>query len=504
MKIIKKVSKKELQEFLYNLDLRDDNIYKELREENTLGVFQFNGALASGITKKVKPENFDEMIAINSLARPGTSSFVEDYISGKKDGSKRYPDIVHNLLSDTYGLSLFQEQLMSIFHIIGGFSLEETNDIRGLMKKLGKADKSESDIKKWDEAVKKFTKGAVENGLTDSEAGAISEDLLNMSSYQFNKSHATAYSYVAAMTLYLSHYFKQYFLSAVLQEELDGGKEVMDKIQSIRSQGLDVLPPDINKSMPVVAPMKDGNLLLGLRNIKKVSETSAAHIVERRPYNNLFDFISKTDGKTVRVDVIKALVSVGAFDFESPERKRMLLAVDIFWKNKKSIKVKEKLEAIWDKSYKEAMQLKGLNIEKNDLKYFENEYLGGNFFTSSFSNNLLQGFLELKKKNIVYYSLSDTTSLPKKVPVYITALRNHVDKNGNEMAFITVEDAVGKTERFPIFFSYWKHLKDVIEVDKAYFIQVFLSDEGNRFGMPQWTDDKRRILRMVKPIPTDD
>ena len=395
---------------------------------------------------------------------------------------------------------IFQEQIMSIFNVIGGFSLEETNAIRGLMKKLGKADKSEEDIKKWDKAVSKFTKGALENGLTKNEADNIANDLLGMSSYSFNKSHATAYSYIAVMTLYLSHYFKKYFLASVLQNQIDDSKDVFSSIQSIRNQNIEVFPPDINKSGVEVSALSDSKLLLGLKNIKKVSVTSAEHIVERRPYENLFDFITKTEGKKIRVDVIKALISVGAFDFETPERKRLLLALEIFWSNKKSIKVKEKLQIIWDKAYKEAMSIKGLNVDNSDLKEFENEYLGGNFFTSSFPNNLLIAFKKLKERNLIYYNFNEATAIPKKIPVYIQNIRLHTDKNGNEMAFLIIEDVLGQTQKVPIFASFWTHIKDVISNNSFCFLQIYKNEDSYMFGAPRWISNKKEIERMAKAI----
>lgn len=500
MEVIRKVSKKELQEFLYDIDLEDENIYNELNGNNTVGIFQFNGALASGITKQVRPTNFDEMIAINSLARPGTSSFVPDYIAGRDEGVTKYPEKVSELLKDTYNLCIFQEQVMSIFNVIGGFTLEETNSIRSLMKKLGKADKSEEDVKKWDKAIGKFTKGAVKNNLTKEDASLVAEDLLMMSSYNFNKSHATSYSYVAAITLYLSYYFKEFFLSSVLQDHITDSKGVFDTIQSIKSQGVSILPPDINKSGPSVSVLDNNTLLFGLNSIKKVSNTSAEEIIANRPYENLFDFIVKTNGKKVRVDVIKALISIGAFDFENPERKRLLFALEIFWKNKKSTKVREKLQVIWDKSYKDAMSIKGLNITNSDLKDFENEYFGSNFFTSSFPSKLLQAFKKLKERNLIYYSFNDSTAIPKKVPFFIQNVRLHTDKNGGEMAFVTVEDVTGRTERIPIFASFWKHIRDIVVESNYCFMQIYLTDDGFMFGSPRWVSNKKEIERMVKLI----
>jgi len=665
MKILKKINKEEFKEFLFSIDLTDKNIYDELNSSNTNGIFQFDGNVASLITKKVVPKNFNEMIAINSLARPGTSSFVDDYIAGRNEGKQKYPKAVSNLLEDTYNICIYQEQIMSIFNIVGGFSLEETNDIRGLMKKLGKADRSEEDLKKWEKAVKKFVKGAIKNGLTEQEAEFVAQDLLAMSSYSFNKcfsgysiidrmnpqkslsieetfkiknnreyaktinklslhnkynrkgygkaysldennmpiynkivdiryesrrvvfrillennksikvtknhkfpvllnskniiekniqnglrvgdilfsfegkefipqkivsinrigeenvydvemenpyhtisvngilaknSHATAYSYIAVITLFLSFYFKNYYLASVLQNEIESGSNLMEKIQLIKNQKINILSPDINISKETVITVNQNILRLGFSNIKKISLIAAKHIVENQPYKNLFDFIFKINGRIVRIDAVKALVSVGAFDFETENRKKLLRVVELYWKNKKSIKVREKLETIWKKSYSVISDLEGINTSNVELKDWEIEYYGVNIFTSVFSNKILKILQKMKEKSIIYYSFEEVRSVPKKVPVYIQNIRNYTDKNGNEMVFLQIEDVSGRSESIPIFASFWKFLKNQLEEKEIYLLQLYKNGESLMFGANRWVNKEARIKRMIKPL----
>jgi len=127
IKIIKEINKQELKEFLYNIDLTDSNLYEELNEGRALSVFQFSGDTAENLVTRIKPKNFNEMCAVNALARPGTIDFADDYIDSKDKNINKYPKLVQEVLKDSYGVCLFQESIMSIFNKIGGFTLEETN-----------------------------------------------------------------------------------------------------------------------------------------------------------------------------------------------------------------------------------------------------------------------------------------------------------------------------------------------------------------------------------------
>jgi DNA polymerase-3 subunit alpha len=143
IKIIKEVSKKDLAEWLYTIDESDKNLYLELNNPDKIGIFQINGNTAERLCAEVEPENFDELVAINGLARPGPMEASAPFYVKRKHGEKSpYPDAVNEILKDSYNTILYQEQAMGIFHKIGGFTLVEADEVRGLMKKLGKAEKN--------------------------------------------------------------------------------------------------------------------------------------------------------------------------------------------------------------------------------------------------------------------------------------------------------------------------------------------------------------------------
>ena len=130
IKVIKKIDKQELKEFLYHIDLNDNNLFEELNKSQ-LGIFQFSGKSSSGLIKRVKPKTFEEANVINSASRPGTINFIEDYIKNESGNVKKYPEIIHSLIEESRGVIFFQEQIMTIFNKIGGFTLEETNCLDG-------------------------------------------------------------------------------------------------------------------------------------------------------------------------------------------------------------------------------------------------------------------------------------------------------------------------------------------------------------------------------------
>ena len=503
MKIIREVSKDELKEHLYNIDITDNNIYEEINNKHSVGTFQFNGALAREIVKKINPKNFNELNAINGFARPGTSSFVEQYVENKDKNKTKYPKPIADLLKETYGIILYQEQTMSIFNKIGGFSLEETNNIRGLMKKLGKADKKKSDLKKWDDIIERFTEGAQKNGINVRDAKIVAEDLLKMSSYSFNLSHSTAYTYIAVQTLYLANYFRKYFLSSLLHYEVGRDKYLLDRLKSVKAQGFTILPPDINKSKSSLSPVYDREaaIIFGLFDIKSVGETPANTIVSLQPFKSFIDFILKVQGKRISVTVIKALISIGAFDeLYEHDRKRLLETFSIYWKNKKSTKVPEKLKDVWEKAEKETAVLPDMIASFDELREYERKYLGFNFFINPFKQNFLDAIDQLVKKNLAYGSFQQVRRSSAKVPVVVNKIKTLNDRNGKEMAFLELEDQTGELISVPIFQSFWKVLKNRFVEGKVHMINLWKDEDQVMFAKKGFIKKDMEISRMVKRL----
>jgi DNA polymerase-3 subunit alpha len=503
MTIIRKVTKQELKDHLYDLDISDPNIYVEANNDNSIGIFQLNGALAHEIIKKIKPQSFDEINACSAFARPGTSSFVEQYVENREKHKSPYPKQVAALLTETQSIVLYQEQAMSIFNKIGGFTLEETDVIRGLMKKLGKADKKKSDLEKWDKVIEKFTAGAQENGINPRDAKVVAGDLLKMASYQFNKSHSTAYAYIAAQTLYLSYYFRKYFYASVLHYEVGRDKYLLDRLRSVKAQGFKILPPDINKSKISLSPAKEekDSIIFGIFDIKGIGEVPATTIVSLQPFFSFMDFILKIQGKRISVTVIKALISIGAFDdLYKYDRKKLLATFEIYWKNKKTTKVPEKLRAVFEAAEKEVAGMADMVANYDDLRDFERKHLGFNFFINPFTTKFLDAVDAMEKKGVIYSSFSKVKSSSAKVPVVINKIKILNDKNGKEMAFLDIEDKTGDGISVPIFQSFWSVLKNRFVEGKIHMINLYLNDDQVMFGKKGYTKKDAEIDRFVKRL----
>jgi len=501
IKILREVKKEELIDFMYNIDINDSKLYDEVRDKNSIGIFQISGKTATEVKEQVKPKNFAELNAISALARPGTIDFVDEYVKSKNGELKKYPEIIDNLLIDSSGIVLFQEQLMSIFNKIGGFSLEETNYVRGLMKKLGKADKKPEDLKSWSKVVKRFIKNSEKNNLKKTDAEFIADDLMKMSSYSFNKSHSSSYTYISIMTLYLSVYFRKYFYSSILDYEVDRDKYLLEAIHSIKNHGYEIIPPDINGSGSNIVPGKNNKILFGLMNIKYVGEKAVEVILANKPYNSVIDFILKTRDRSVTSRVIVSLISVGSFDKMYLNRKKLIVMFERFWKEKKSVKIHEKLKALWEKINEETNRIPGLSTTITDLRNYEKEYFGMCLFTSLFTKDRIDAFKAMKKQNLIHLNFEDVTLYSMKTPVCLNYIRAFKDKNQNEMAFVDIEDINGNVLSVPVFASYWKHVREHFIPNSVYLMNLYKDDNGKTlFGQRAWTRSEFTILRMIKKL----
>lgn len=526
IKVIKKVDKDYLMDFIYKIDLNDKELYPIL-EDSPIGIFQFSGGTAEGVSKRVKPKTFEDMVAVNGFARPGTIDFLPQYLENRETGTSHYPDKINELLKDTHGTIIFQEQAMSIFNVIGGLSLEETNNLRGLMKKLGKADQDPKDLKEWDKAISKFEMGAIENGLTSIEAKKIAEDMLLMSSYSFNLSHSVAYSYNALITVYLTHYFKKYFYSTIIEYTMDRFRDSMpETLKKIREQGFEISPPNINKSKEKT--FVDGNtIFLGLRNIKQVGDEVANSISSNAPYDSFFDFLVRNlDNQKINKRAIGSLVKFGAFDKIEKElnRKQMINAFLGFWDSKGSfskalreeVRINKNLDklieenkevarlyALWETSKNRWKQEEMLTVNMAFLKEMEAETLGFNYFISPFSDKEIEKFEEGRKKDLMKVSFKELNqeNVSWRVPVFINKMRIIKDKNGNEMAFADIEDPTGDIVSIPIFASFWKYLKNKV-FDKTICLMILYrnSNEQVMLGVNKYVTDENLISKFVTPI----
>lgn len=501
MKVLKRnVGKKEFKEFLNRINLEDKNLYKEV-SDNQCFIFQFSGSTASRMVGDAKPENFDDMICLNAYSRPGASFGFGNFCLIKNEGQKSvYPEQLQNFLMDGRGTICFQEQIMAIGNYLtdGKYNGDTW---RRLLKKLGKAKKAPEDLKKWDEMVACAKEVGAKKGISTKDIDLLCDDLLTLSAYSFNKSHAAAYSYLAMEEVYLAKYFKPYFYAINLSNEAGKKDAIKEAIESCKKSGFEVEPPSINNSRENFFPNKN-KLYFGFNDIKGVGEEPAKDIVRNQPYTSVIDFICKNIGTKINKRVTSALIGSGAFDeLIEGNRKYYQQIAEKFYEKKKTTKTVPLLEEKWEDSIKE---IEKCETSVADYIEYEEQYLGGQFFHNKFNaisdkietlyskGYCLRDFDELRRKN-----------LPKQyVFVYVNSYRYHTDKNGNEMLFCEIEDRNGEKQSVPIFASFWQYVKLKFYGEAFYLMDLYPTEDGKiMFGSRNWVKDPITIKNMIARVP---
>lgn len=502
MKIIKKVSKKEFHDFLYyGMNLEDKNLYEELCDSQQF-IFQFSGNTASRMIRQVKPKNFEEVIAVNSISRPGSSSMLEPYIIAKDTGKRKYPKVIADLFEETYGTILFQEQTMKLGAVVCGYTPKQTNELRGILKKLGKANPKQEDVDKWNNVyVKDFESGFKRMGLSNSETQMVLKDVVQLAKYNFNRSHAMAYSYIGLTTVYLSKYFRNYYYSASLTYDASKKDELKDSIKKVEERGYKINPPDVNSSLLHFSP-EGMTINFGLNDIKGVGEQPVIDLIKNRPYSSVIDFITKNIDTSVNKRIVTALIGGGAFDnLIDGNRTYYTNVIEKFYAKKKTTKTIPLLLEKWDEAVEETEK-----VETTPEEYmnYEDTYLGGQFFHNAFSavadkieklyskGYCLRDFEEIRQKR-----------LPKQYCfVYVNSYRNHTDKNGNAMCFMNIEDRNGEKADIPIFASYWKYCGERFSGEGFYLMDLYAAEEDKiMFGSSRWIKDPNTIKNMMARVP---
>ena len=392
------VSKQDLKEFLYyGMSYDDKQLYQQVNESQA-NIFQFSGNTASGMIQRAVPQNFDELTCLNALSRPGSSFSFDDFVANGTEGSK-YPEPISKFLKDSHGCILFQEEIMKLVEDLSNGKIKG-NYARGLLKKLGKANKKQEDLDAWDKLVNTIKEEA-KSKLTNAEIDEFTADLITLSAYSFNKSHAAAYTYVACETLYMTRYFKSCFWAASLAYAATktDKDEIKDAVKEARKDGFKILPPDVNSSKLHFTPLSSDEIGFGLNEIKGVGIEPAKAIIENGPYESIVDFVIKNLGTKVNKKITLALVGGGAFDNLIPagERRKYLKITEDFYVNKKTSKSPDKLREAWDK----AVDSHEFDSKTSPEEYMELEktFLGGSFFHGVFSDDMVEKIEKLVSLN---------------------------------------------------------------------------------------------------------
>ena len=294
------------------IPIDDQKTYDLYCAGGTIGTFQFESPGMQKYLRELQPSTFEDLIAMNALYRPGPMDYIPDFIDRKHGRKPIVYDIpiMERYLKDTYGITVYQEQVMLLSRLLGNFTRGESDTLR---KAMGKKIKS-----KLDELKPKFVAGGKANGHDEKVLEKIWGDWEKFASYAFNKSHATCYSWVAYQTAYLKAHYPSEYMATVLSRNLNDIKEVTAYLTECKSMGIAVLGPDVNASMIRFSTSKNGDIRFGLAAIKGVGEAASQAIVKERldngPYKSIYDFMERTNFSVVNRKCLESIVYAGGFD----------------------------------------------------------------------------------------------------------------------------------------------------------------------------------------------
>jgi DNA polymerase-3 subunit alpha len=312
---------------LDKLPLDDGEVFRLFQEGRTKGVFQFESGGMVDLLRKSRPTRFEDLAALNALYRPGAldAGMVDEYVK-RKNGTSKPKYVVpamKEILEETYGIIVYQEQVLQLAQRIAGYSLGQADLLR---KAMGKKDKAIMEAERG-----KFVSGAVANGYDKKKANDIFDYVEPFARYGFNKAHAVAYALVAYQTAWLKVYYPRHFMAALMTSEMDRTDNVVKFIHEASQMGIKVLPPDINESnfgFTVVGP----NIRFGLGAVKGVGEGAIESILDARQksgrFKSLLQFCEDVDLRACNKKALEALIKSGSFDFLGGTRRRLFESLD--------------------------------------------------------------------------------------------------------------------------------------------------------------------------------
>ncbi len=312
---------------LSKIDFDDAETYRLLSSGDTTGVFQLESSGMKALLVRLHPENFDDVTALVALYRPGPldSGMVDEFVErkhGRQEVSYMF-DELEPILESTYGVIVYQEQVMKIASALASYTMADAD---GLRKAMGKKIAAMMAAHR-----EKFVKGAVKNGYEEAKAVALFDLMEKFGGYGFNKSHSAAYALIAYQTAYLKAHYPVEFIAALLTSEMNSIDGVVKYIHECRTHQIDVLPPDVNAGETTFT-VAEGKIRFGLTAVKNVGEGAVEAIVQERnengPFESLFDFCERVDLRRVNKRVVESLIACGAFDSTGARRSSMMAILE--------------------------------------------------------------------------------------------------------------------------------------------------------------------------------
>jgi len=450
-----------------SIPLDDPKVYEVFAAGETIGLFQFESSGMQEYLRKLKPTCLEDLIAMNALYRPGPMDYIDQFIRGKKDPAsiKYLHPILEPLLRETYGIAVYQEQVIKIAGVVGGFSLGNADMLRRAMGK--------KDERTMAEQRAKFIAGAKEKQVEAKTASEIFDMMEKFAGYGFNKSHAACYSLVAYQTGYLKVYYPAEFMAANLSSEMSSTNRVTILLEECRRMGIKVLPPDVNESFADFVVMEDG-IRFGLGAVKNVGRGAIEAIVAGRQtfgrFKTLADLVCNIDMRAANKKVLESLIDAGAMDSLAGTRAQKYAAVEdmISYAQRAQQKGDSSQFSMFDSSDEkivapppalpdvpEYSALDALNREKAMLGFYLSGHPLDRFRGDirALSTVPLQDAGECRDGSIV------------RLCGLVSDMKPHLDRQKRPMAFFKIEDYTGTIEGV-MFADAYEKCRSALQLDQ--------------------------------------
>ncbi len=465
---------------LLHLDFADPGTFKLLSIGDTTGVFQLESSGMKELLRRLRPACFDDITALVALYRPGPldSGMADEYVE-RKHGRRKVVYLLPELepiLKETYGVILYQEQVMRIAAVLASYSMAEAD---GLRKAMGK-----KIVELMAKHRERFISGAVENGHPKDKVTQLFDLMEKFGRYGFNKAHSAAYALIAFQTAWLKTHYPVEFMASLLTSEMGSIDSVVKFIDECRVHSIQVLPPDVNESFKEFNVV-EGNIRFGLLAVKNVGEGAIESIIAARqeegPFTSLYDFCERVDLRRVNKRVLEGLVYCGAFDSLNKNRAQLMAALEEsldYGQRVQREKNSPQLGLFDAGGVSEPINIPKLpdvaEWDEKEKLALEKEVLG--FYVTGHPLGRYQKILEK-------FSSADTLTLKEKnnsqavrIGGIITSVKVIKTRKGEDMAFLTTEDLTGTVETV-VFPSVYEQVRQVLTEDRSVLIEGAVQKE---------------------------
>lgn len=464
---------------LEKIPMDDKKTFEMLRDADTLGVFQLESSGMRDLIRRLKPDCFEDIVALMALYRPGPleSGMADQYVKRKHGGEKvEYPHpCLEEALSETYGVILYQEQVMQCAALLAGYTLGEADILRRAMGK--------KKVEEMEKQREMFVSGARARGVSGDKAGEIFDIIEKFAGYGFNKSHSAAYALISYQTAYLKAHYGAEFLAAYLTALVGSKMDVLGRyIGEVRTLGFEVLAPDVNKSRADFTVV-DGVIRFGLSAVAKAGSAAVESIMSARdadgPFRSLWDFLSRVDLRTVNKGVLENLVKSGAFAELDPNRHRMLEALPGFIEIASRKDGHKNQRSLFDASedVPDEPELPDIpDYDRNKLLELEKESVGIFISGHPYDEYLRDeySFATCALRDLAFWQMPESRPA---VLGLLADVKEKFTKRGDPMGILMLEDAEAQVE-VVCFPRQWPTVKPLLSKGSPYLVTGVLRNEG--------------------------